>query len=470
MSNCKIICEIPNKEIIYLDCEYQNIKEELQKKKNNLNQDSIVLIDISETVYQATKIKNNLMRDQMYFKVYDANQLQRELKEMAKIKVEKEQLINQDNTLLQRWYKEFDLEAVSITSLKSTLNQMEQKYQNQLSQFKSQLQLNAYTNHVFQMNNLENMEFEIEIVEDQVQSQKKVTLEQKQLFKQIKEKLKNDSSETSSKYQEDGNAIKLSKEIQGKLIEAEQKLSNLAEEMKEKEKYHYMKIQQLSENNRTQTANILRTQQAEMEKIQAEKQKQIYEISERRDILEVELNRMNIRFSNLEQENQQLQEDYLSLQRSFEVQLKNKNEELMVYTQKILNEQWQNYVSQIYSQFQLQFEQYQKHFTQEIEQLVERLEQQQTDFEEEQKYDKKERDELKQQLKTKRDELLKAQLGNFELECTISDLNDKIKKLERKRERERENQKLSKNKIGELENAIKQLEKYIEFLQKGRIV
>ncbi|CAK87496.1 unnamed protein product (macronuclear) [Paramecium tetraurelia] len=458
MANCKIICEIPNKEIIYLDCEYQNIKEELQKKKNNLNQDSIILIDISETVYQATKINNNLMRDQMYFKVYDANQLQGELKEMGKIKIEQEKLINQENTLLQSRSKEFHLEAVSKSFLRNTFNQMEQNFQHQLSQLSSQLQLNAYNNHMVQMKNLENIQSDIQIVENQVQSSKKETHEQQQSQKQIKQKSKNHNSEISSKQQEDQNAILLSKEVQGKLIEAERKLRILAEEMKEKEKQHYMEIQELSENNRTQSANILRTKQAEMEKTKAEKQKQIQEIQDRYDRLELELNLMNTRCRNQEQQIQQLEEDNQQFQKYHEIELQKKNEDLMIEMQK--TQQYQQYLQQL-SEYCLvsQFEQ-QKLYIQQMEQLVK---QQQVDLEEEQQYFKNERDKLKQLLKTEKERLLIANESNYELESTVSKLNDKIKQLDRELKR-------SKYEIGELEGDILQLKKQIENLQKLKIV
>lgn len=32
MTSCKISCEMPDNEIIYLDCEISNIKDELKKK------------------------------------------------------------------------------------------------------------------------------------------------------------------------------------------------------------------------------------------------------------------------------------------------------------------------------------------------------------------------------------------------------------------------------------------------------
>ncbi|CAD8177137.1 unnamed protein product [Paramecium pentaurelia] len=222
MSNCKIICEMPNKEIIHIDCELQNVKNELLKKTNQIHHENMILIDISETQYKSSnsETQNNQMKDLIYFKVYDANQLYKEFKEIENIKNEQEkqiivfqdkntklelelnQIINKSNSQKQKIKKlkeenqkqqnnnhELHIQVVSITSEKNAINQVWQICLNQMSQLMQQLYLNAaQTNNTFQIDNLENLQIQIKDLQDQLQIQKQDTDKQKKLLKQEKDK------------------------------------------------------------------------------------------------------------------------------------------------------------------------------------------------------------------------------------------------------------------------------------------
>ncbi|CAD8177119.1 unnamed protein product [Paramecium pentaurelia] len=223
MSNCKIICEMPNKEIIHIDCELQNVKNELLKKTNQIHYENMILIDISETQYKSSnsETQNNQMKDLIYFKVYDANYLYKEFKEIENIKNEQEkqiivfqdkntklelelnQIINKSNSQKQKIKKlkeenqkqqnnnhELHIQVVSITSEKNAINQVWQTCLNQMSQLMQQNYINAaQTNNTFQINNLENLQIQIKDLQAQLQNSKQETEKYQSLLKGEKEKL-----------------------------------------------------------------------------------------------------------------------------------------------------------------------------------------------------------------------------------------------------------------------------------------
>ncbi|CAD8215463.1 unnamed protein product [Paramecium octaurelia] len=222
MSNCKIICEMPDMQIIHLECKPQDVKDELSKRTNQISHDSIILIDISETVQKGSnsisQTKNTEIRDYIYFKVYDVTLLYEELIEMRKIKAETELKIKeiedkynllqldqitmannsnsqdqriiqleQENKIFQSKNKQLEME---VDSWKNTINYMWQSYSNHLSQLILQFNFNsAQANQGQQMKNLENLETQIQVLQVQLQYLNKETDEQKQKLKQKKEKL-----------------------------------------------------------------------------------------------------------------------------------------------------------------------------------------------------------------------------------------------------------------------------------------
>ncbi|CAD8172697.1 unnamed protein product [Paramecium octaurelia] len=467
MDSWKIFCEMPDKEIIMLDCEPENIKEELQKKTNKINFDSITLFEISETEQQTSnglgQTTDSQLKNQIYIKVYDAQSLQRGFNEMEKKQAEQEQQIreiqdknttleidlnkiikksnsqeqtiiqlSEQNQILQNKNKELHIEVIQITSEKNSINQVWQSCCSCLSQQMSQLcfsTLNA--NQVYQMKNLENLQIQIKDLEDQLKSSKKETDELSQLLKQVKDKLSKDNNNIVNS---DNSSTLPSKEIYEKWLEAEQKLGNLVEEMKEKEKQHQMNIQQLSEIYKNQSVD----KEIEKMKAEKEKQKQIQEIQESRDQLELEFNQINTRCSDLEQNIQQLQEDNQQQQRNYEIQLQKKNEEMQneINYQKIsviqnLNTQWQNYLDQVISQFQQQLQQQYQQATQTNNECATQIENLQRELGDEQLASKAEKDELKQQLKQEKEKLVIANESINLSESTNSQLSDKIKKLHR---------------------------------------
>ncbi|CAK69493.1 unnamed protein product (macronuclear) [Paramecium tetraurelia] len=477
MDTWKIICEMPDKEIIMLDCEPQNVKEELQKKTNKITCDSIILVEISETENQTPnglgQTTDNQTKNQIYFKVYDAHQLQRNLNETERITAEKEQQIKEiqvknntleidlnkmikknnsqeqtiiqlqeQNQILQNKNKELHIEVIQITSEKNSINQVWQSCCSCLSQQMSQLCLNTLNaNQAFQMKNSENLQIQIKDLEDQLRCSKKEKDELKQLLQQVNQKLPKDNNNIVNS---DNSSTLSSKEIYEKLLEAEYKLGNLVEEMKEKEKQHYLDIQQLSKNYKNQSVDN------DIVKMKAEKEKQIQEIQEIRDQLELELNQINTRCSDLEQNIQQLQEDNQQQQRDYEIQFQKKNEELQNEMNKknqeiqILNAEWQNYFNQVTTQCQQQFSQEMQLATNANNQLIAQIDHLQRELGEEQLNSKAETGKLKQYVKSEREKLEMSKDNVEQLENTVTSLNDKIKKLDRELKK-------SNNIINELE-------------------
>ncbi|CAD8077280.1 unnamed protein product [Paramecium primaurelia] len=299
MLNCKIICEMPNEEIIYIDCEPQNVKKELHKKiKNKIPFDNIILIDDQDKVYNASaalyQTKNNQIQGQICYKVLNAQNLYREQKELIKIK--------------------------------------------------------------------------------------------------------------ETNYEE--------------LLETQQKLQKLVEEMKEKEILHKIEIQQLSETNKCQSADILTTKQAEIEKMEFEKEHKF----------ESDLNQMTTKFNNQDGNIIQLQDENQAQKKNNKI-LQIMNEELIqeisrIKQEKIFFDQLKTQMeSQIY-QYQQASEQANNDFAMNIGDLQNSI----SDLANQLQISIQETDKYKELLKSEKEQANESQSS---FENTISQLNDKIRKYER---------------------------------------
>ncbi|CAD8077292.1 unnamed protein product [Paramecium primaurelia] len=240
-------------------------------------------------------------------------------------------------------------------------------------------------------------------------------------------------------YREQKELIKITETKYEELLETQQKLQKLGEEIKEKEKSHKIEIQQLSETNKSQSADILTTKQAEIEKMKAEKDKEIQEIQEKHNILELQLNQMTNKYYAQDETIRQLQ-DEIQTQITNNDQLQKKNEELNNEINKInqektnLDQQWQHWYGQLKTSTDSQIYQYQV-VIQQAQQAnndyamnIANLQQQMQDLEDQLQITKKEADKQKQLLKQEKD---KSNDSQTQFENTITQLNDKIRKYER---------------------------------------
>ncbi|CAD8177129.1 unnamed protein product [Paramecium pentaurelia] len=163
-------------------------------------------------------------------------------------------------------------------------------------------------------------------------------------------------------YREYKELIKINETNYEELLETQQKLQKLVEEMKEKEKSHKIEIQQLCETNKSQSADILRTKQAEIEKMKAEKDQEIQEIQDKHNRLELQLNQITNKCNAQDENIRQLQDD-IQTQMTNNDKLQKKNEDLNNEINKInqdktnLDQQWQTWYGQLNAQMEQKIQQ-----------------------------------------------------------------------------------------------------------------